>query len=161
MNLSFRTKWPKGKSTYFVEKILSGLCVHLNLLVDISTINPMKYHFSELVYTDCISKIHTIRKDEKSRWKKGMKIHFFINSRTKNMFQFAPIVPVMSIQKIKIECPTDYLNDQRIYIDEKLLTTEEMQQLAWNDGFESLAHFQLWFNSDFEGIIIHWTDLKY
>ena len=36
-----------------------------------------------------------------------------------------------------------------------------MWQLAINDGFESLKHFFEYFNEDFEGKIIHWTDLKY
>ena len=48
-------------------------------------------------------KKHTIRKDEKDRWKVGNDIHFVINNRTKNRFQFAPITKVKSIQIIKIK----------------------------------------------------------
>jgi hypothetical protein len=168
MNLSFRTKWLKGGSTYFIEKIWSGLDImptHKNLHANGIPISYMRIYAPNclpfVVNSEYKPKLHTIRRDKKGRWKSGMKIHFYINSRTKNMFRFAPIIPVASIQKIKIECPTEYLNDQKIYIDGKLLTTEEMQQLAWNDGFENLAAFQLWFNTDFEGIIIHWTNLKY
>src|SRR5699024_2081987 len=54
-------------------------------------------------YFDHIPKIHTIRHDEKDRWKPGMKIHPIINNRTKNRFQFAPVVECQSVQKIKIK----------------------------------------------------------
>jgi hypothetical protein len=168
MNLSFRTKWHNGKPTFFVEKIWSGLDIiptHNNLHANGIPISYMRIYAPNclpfIVSSEYKPKLHTIREDKKGRWKSGKKIHFFINSRTKKMFRFAPIIPVVSTQKIRIECPTEYLNDQRIFIDDKQLTTDEMQRLACNDGFDCLAQFQLWFNTDFEGIIIHWTNLKY
>lgn len=163
MNLGFRTKWPSGNPTFFVEKIWTSL-----RLFDLATskeLSEYKRHyqakFDESFYMVGKPKIHTIREDKKSRWKAGMKIHFVIHNRTKKRFQFAPIIPVISVQEIRIECPTEYLNDQKIYIDDRLLSTEEMQHLAWNDGFKYLAQFQMWFNTDFSGRIIHWTNLKY
>lgn len=38
---------------------------------------------------------------------------------------------------------------------------EEIFKLAVNDGFPDAISFFQWFDSDFEGQIIHWTDLKY
>jgi hypothetical protein len=41
--------------------------------------------------------------------------------------------------------------------------TDEIEELAINDGFDSVADFWDYFSSygDFEGRIIHWTDLTY
>ncbi len=66
----------------------------------------------------------------------------------------------ISVQQIKI---TDayYINDCKVYIDGRLLSLEEQQQLAWNDGFPSLLAFFLYFKEPFEGYIIHFTDLRY
>ena len=36
-----------------------------------------------------------------------------------------------------------------------------MKDLARNDGFDSIQAFFEWFKEDFEGKIIHWTDLRY
>lgn len=48
-----------------------------------------------------------------------------------------------------------------IYVDNKLLKISEMIKLAHNDGFDLLYQFIEWFNKDFEGKIIHWTNFKY
>ena len=140
MTLSFSQKFPDKSPTLFVEKILSG------------------------------SKIHTIRKDEKDRWKVGTNIHFVINNRTKNRFQFAPILPVKSIQKFRVSWDDGIVH---IYIDDILFYTniglhsrfiefhKQMQKFAENDGFSDIKSFLSWFNDDFDGKIIHWTDSYY
>jgi hypothetical protein len=48
-------------------------------------------------------KIHTIRTDYPHKWKSGNKIHFVINNRTKNRFQFAPVIPCTRTQDIQID----------------------------------------------------------
>ena len=59
--------------------------------------------------------------------------------------------------------PSDFI----IYVDGKELHIEQRLILAKNDGFclpngePSLINFGLWFNKDFDGKIIHWTDFKY
>lgn len=167
MNLGFRTKWPNGEPTYFTQKIWTSLLIDLKMNLDNYNNYLTEYmnRFSTNIFyynsNDYFPKKHTIREDKPDRWKAGNKIHFVINNRTKNRFQFAPVIPVISTQTIRIECPTEYLNDQKIYVDDKLLNLEQMQKLAYNDGFENLAAFQLWFNTDFTGKIIHWTNLKY
>ena len=103
-------------------------------------------------------KIHTIRIGD--RWRPGMKIQFATGVRTKKYAQFKSGICV-SVQKIKITCNTDYVNDQKVYVDDRLLSTAEVQSLAYNDGFNRLIDFCLWFNEDFEGQLIHWTDKKY
>jgi len=57
-----------------------------------------------------------------------------------------------------------------IWIDDLLKTStniahayayDYLKTLARNDGFESVDDFFKWFNADFQGKIIHWTDFKY
>ena len=124
--------------------------------------------FSKDLYVTDIKKgkmIHTIRLDKSNRWKKGAKIHFWrgnprnVNAK-KKPYPFSEAV-CKSVQNIEIINPTEYLNHTIIKIDGRQLTMEEMQQLAWNDGFENLAAFQFYFNEDYTGKIIHWTDLIY
>ena len=106
MILPFSTQL-NGKPTYFVEKIHA--CLESQKLLyrgenletfdrryfELFTHSPFDYinYFNE--------KKHTIREDKKNRWKAGTKIDFFINVRQKNMFRFAPVLPVVSIQKIE------------------------------------------------------------
>ncbi len=108
------------------------------------------------------TKKHTIRADKHNRWKAGNKIHCATGVRTKNYSCFKEYVCI-STQKIEITRPvwSEYLNDAVVKVDGKVLTEKEQQQLAWNDGFANLLEFWLWFNEDFTGKIIHWTDLKY
>lgn len=176
MILGFSTKFPKGKGklsgklTLFPEKILESL----HKIVDFYYHD---YHGGELPLgfndkTDELPEIksvkpkkHTIRQDSKNRWKVGMDIDFFIGVRTKNMFRFAPKVKVKSIQKIKItydeEICDAFCCEPCVFIDDKPLHLNDYQELAINDGFDGAPEFFEWFSEDFEGKLIHWTDLKY
>lgn len=108
------------------------------------------------------SKIHTIRLDPHNRWKVDNKIHFATGIRTKKYNQFFE-GECKSIQKIKIIYKNGKHNHSMpsIYVDNKLLKISEMIKLAHNDGFDLLYQFIEWFNKDFEGKIIHWTNFKY
>lgn len=105
-------------------------------------------------------KKHTIREDSHNRWKIGMKMHFATGVRTKNYNQFYED-SCKSIQQIEIIRTSDYLNDTYVKIDGQMLSTQEVQKLALNDGFDSILDFYLWFKDGFKGKIIHWTELKY
>ena len=116
------------------------------------------------------TKIHTIRADKTDRWKVGNTIHFCTGLRTKeyNCFEIGECT---RIDKIKIEHFEDFVN---VYLNEWLLGeanhhglddiyqwNNDLLDLAKNDGFENLESFFEWFNSDFEGKLIHWTEFKY
>ena len=168
MILPFMTKFPGGTETEFVEKILA--CTGCEDLPDSSLkkianmLAPDFYDADWMIpeLTECFTpKKHTIREDLKNRWKAGNKIHFVINNRSKNYFQFAPVKICVSVQEIEIKWVTEYVNDTVIKIDGKNLDIYQMQQLAWNDGFSHVAAFQQYFDTDFKGKIIHWTDLRY
>ena len=100
-------------------------------------------------------KIHTIRVDEKCRWKKGNKIHFATGVRTSNYNCFKEGVCV-DIQNVEF-------SDRNIWIDGIKCTWDEIEDLAINDGFDSVDDFWWWFDQykSFEGKIIHWTELRY
>lgn len=168
MTLGFMQQWPKDMAlqenkTYFIEKIHSGL-LQADLEKQIDYIEYLENYRSKFKSNWDVSelfvkpKLHTIRTDEHDRWNAGMNIHFVINGRTKNRFQFAPVMQCVSVQEIEIEYVNDWLT---IRIDGRYLKLNEKLSLAQNDGFDSIEHFKKYFKKDFKGKIIHWTDLKY
>ena len=190
--IGFSTKFPWGKKTHFILKIWKGLidnnicdeedfCLYYpNILCDdlengfeLSHLNP---------------KIHTIREDKADLWKPGRKINPVVFNRTKDRFQFAPVLECKSVQVINIS----YVNTVGVYnvktntdlrvvvavdgkvavydvweFDEVLPAFEKvrdkigMEELAQNDGFNSVQEFFWYFNKDFTGKIIHWIELDY
>ena len=48
-----------------------------------------------------------------------------------------------------------------IFVDGKKQSKSDMERLAKNDGFETMDDFWSFFNQDYQGMIIHWTDTKY
>jgi hypothetical protein len=189
MILGFSTQL-NGKATYFVEKILAGLIdkmvssddkpfginlkKHINDYADFKKVKRVD-SFKLIEYAE--PKLHTIREDQTNRWKSGMKIDFFINVRTKNMFRFAPVLTVVSVQKIEIKWFIEGKRKSvRIIIDGKefayikflygvnttsFQVTGKASLISENDGFDFLQDFFTYFDKDFTGKIIHWTDLKY
>lgn len=162
MILPFSTQL-NGKPTYFVEKIHKCFGLkEINMIagLDPSLHYPKDYNF---VAKDKLpAKLHTIREDAKDRWKTGTMIDFFINCRQPTMFRFAPKIPVVSVQEVEIIVNNfEFMNDYEVKIDGKLLSTDEKVKLAIHDGFDNLLQFFLYFNKDFKGKLIHWTNLKY
>lgn len=105
-------------------------------------------------------KIHTIRQDKTDRWKVGNSIQMSTDVRTPQQNCFAN-ASCLSTQTILIERTDDDLAKTKVFVDGRELTLQETQVLAFNDGFENLAAFWLWFSEGFEGKIIHWTTHKY
>lgn len=110
------------------------------------------------------SKIHTIREDPKARWNAGRKIHMATGVRTKYYNCFLE-QQCISVQAIQIhhhdyrDVGGNYLI--KVIVDGKELDDFQLEEIAENDGFKSLGDFFKWFNTDFQGRIIHWTDFKY
>ena len=48
-----------------------------------------------------------------------------------------------------------------IKVDNKELSKVDIERLSKNDGFDSIEDFWSFFNQDYQGMIIHWTDTKY
>lgn len=174
MILGFSTQI-KEKPTYFIEKIWKGIKenisreLYFKILSHTAPEEMIKqYPIDAEVYEKIFPKVHTIREDSGNRWKIGCKIDFFINVRKKNMFRFAPVLPVVNTQKIEIrwigfsDSYRPWVKiDGKLFYDVAEINKKEMLLLAQNDGFESIEDFFSYFNKDFSGKLIHWTDLKY
>ncbi|CAA0254303.1 hypothetical protein V2605_03555 [Tenacibaculum maritimum] len=168
MILGFSTKFPRGKGTLsekptrFPEKIISSLDIEtFKKLTQFDLLAETQEEKDWLNVSDFLEikpKLHTIRRDTKNRWKAGNKIHFSIGVRTKKQYQFAPVLKCVSIQDIEIRNDNGMVG---VSIDNKELNAFEIIKLSINDGFDSVEDFFEWFNEDFKGKIIHWTDLTY
>lgn len=176
MTLGFRTKWQienmpihmADKPTFFIEKIWQSLLrdgVEMNAVEFTEKFKEVLPLIGKAKIGDFPQKKHTIRKDSNNKWKAGNKIHFVINNRTKNRFQFAPVVQCVSTQEIFItyneRICEKYCSEPAVFIDGKSVDYKTIEALAINDGFDNEMDFFAWFRNDFKGKIIHWTDLKY
>jgi hypothetical protein len=169
MTLPFKTEFPWGEKTLFIYKIWMSIIANNEGYADkyshyrdehfkkFDTVWDMPYR--ELDGSMIKPKHHTIRHDNANLWSTpGRIIHPVINNRTKNRFQFTPEIPVKSTQHIEIK----YINKTLcIGIDDKELPIARWDELAMNDGFNPTITFLMWFRKNFEGTIIHWTNLKY
>lgn len=171
MTLSFSTQWPAtmgdlaGQPNYFIEKIWSGLLgkksIEANDYLTFQDVHKdkFKYDWDTLDIKDflnCAAKIHTIRAGD--RWRPGMKIHPVINNRTKDRFQFAPVLEVKSVQDVVISYRD---TNAVISIDGRDISGYEEFSLALKDGFPSVEAFFKWFDKEGVYQLIHWTDFKY
>lgn len=180
MTLSFNEKYPErmgelaGQPNYFIQKIWNSnpfLKLDSEILIDYYAKYECNFKHGWNQYLNIPPKLHTIREDKADRWKAGNNIHFVINNRTKNRFQFAPVIKCVSVQEIEIKykilrhrvSPSgiDQYVEVNVFLDGLKLIKNEVEKLVINDGFPSLEAFFLFFNKDFQGKIIHWTDLKY
>ena len=172
--IGFSVKFSWGEETHFVPKIWEGI-IEYGLFPQWASLpylllaegKNLDYIFKK----EGISpKIHTIREDKADLWKPGRKIHPVVFNRTKDRFQFAPVLECKSVQKIEIryipEMPwrgcikingifKSVFNSN--FSDDK----DFLNQLALNDGFNSVEDFFRFFSKDFSGKIINWTDFKY
>lgn len=109
-------------------------------------------------------KVHTIRPDEKDRWKAGNKIHFAAGPYKKGRVFYEAVCT--SVQTIQIRwINIGILPLLIIVVDGRRLGGLEIAEFALNDGFPDTEQFMLWddwtFSKSFKGKLIHWTDLKY
>lgn len=101
-------------------------------------------------------KKHSIRLDLTGRWKAGNKIHYSTDVRTRNQKCFKKGI-CTATQRIHLT------KDRQIIIDNRILSSKEIEQLSVNDGLDSVADFWDWFDriTPCKPVIIHWTDLRY
>lgn len=181
MTLGFSQKLNR-KTTQFVEKItrcLDNIQVPNLRNYAADAAEKLGYtttdEFAEaVVYAE--PKLHTMREDKNDLWHAGVDIHYVINNRTSNRFQFAPVTPCISTQKVNIVYENREAGNRRVmiaidgrmeggasfYPSGQLATVWGItDQLAINDGFESVEDFFKYFNKTCERKLIHWTNLKY
>ena len=178
-----------GKPTFFAEKILktlvdggvpgieASLREFAGLPNHVTDVELFK-HFNQFT-----PKKHTIRGGD--RWNAGQVIHFKqwtgepYNSKTYN---FAPLVRCVSAERVRIRWGeehgiktmlvdiekhnlgrVDWKREGWVQFHEDGTTTDWgiMHDLAINDGFDNIEDFAKWFDHDFTGQIIHWTNTRY
>lgn len=182
MNLSFETKWEKKKPNYFIEKIWQST-TEGDFVMIVSSEKYFRLYFEKfgvpLKRDKFQPKKHTLREDKKDRWKEGKVIHFIINNRTPNRFQFMPILPVLSTQKVVISQFEDTITKFK-YRTVKIGDTwkwsntifsqeseSKILEFVKNDGFDDIdSFFDYFFPKKGKLLVkelklIHWTPLKY
>jgi hypothetical protein len=94
-----------------------------------------------------------------------MNIQAVIHNRTSRRCQFIPNKPCVTTQRMKVHywynSATELFDVPAVYIDGRELTSTEIDTLAVNDGFANRGEFFEYFNTDWLGTLIHWTNLKY
>ena len=150
MNLGYKQKFPDGTPTLFREKLIIG-----SMKMKDVAINHDTYKLMNGVYVNLHPKLHSIRTDEKDRWRAGVTVHHLYNSRTPSRENFMTSTCISTQKIMIIETPqivTDFRGNPRqagrmrsILVDGKILKPPQMYQLAINDGFNNLEHFFSWF----------------
>ncbi len=102
MILPFSTRI-NDKPSYFIEKIWIGLVDNklapIRAYFDHRALFKSKFGYDwDMLPGEIVTKIHTMRVDARVRWHDKLNIRFYVNNRSKNAFQFAPIVPCVSVQ---------------------------------------------------------------
>jgi hypothetical protein len=112
------------------------------------------------------TKKHTLREDKNNRYTGGATLHLAIGVRTK-MYRCLKKVLCTGTQEVLIlygsggYCDVFVYQNVRVVVDGKELSYPKIVQLAMNDGFNNTDSFFRWFNKDFKGKIVHWTNLRY
>ena len=136
MIIGYKKQFPWGLPTCFKGKIIDGI------------------------------KKTTIREDKYNRWFAGRLMQHCHGVRTK-FFEMFLINTCKSVQKIEIIYNSGAIfikiDDQPFYDSVKFSYKNQSNilMLASNDGFDSVQDFFRYFDKDFKGKIIHWTDLRY
>jgi hypothetical protein len=167
MKLSFGTT-VNNQPNYFIEKIWKGLLTGYGNL-DESYINYQGRYLEKFggfwegdTFAEFLEpKIHTIRKDPDNIWHPGMDIQLVIHKGTPDEFQFAPTLKCQHVQRIQIDYSNLVSTGPAVFIDYELLDKEKLVALAINDGFGTVEDFFYYFNEEFSGNLIHWTDQCY
>ncbi len=112
------------------------------------------------------TKRHTIRSDAHNRWRAGMAMHQSAGVRTKQ-YKLLKLDTCTGTQKIEIIHRSGEvfikIDGKHYYnsLDTQYNNIMRIVDLAKNDGFDSVNDFLNWFNENYTGKIIHWTDLRY
>lgn len=114
------------------------------------------------------SKCHTIREDAGDRWKVGVIVDAFVDPRQKTMERLIPKTPCVRTERIQIlplqNRTPDFKERVEIRVDGHVLSADEMESLAFRDGFRSpdfpshLAEMMEFWEGrlPFTGKLIHW-----
>ena len=176
--LKFSQVWPErmgewaGKDTDFRSKIWAMLHDDHGFFQYGEMTYEWQTDYNDKV-KDSTPKLHTIRRGQK--YQAGDIVKPISVSPDGEEFQFAPEMKIASVQDIEIRGYSD--RDSKSFwvrIDSKpfgrigfskhtdrVWTNEEIIEITSNDGFDAFSQFFKYFNKDFQGQILHFTDLRY
>jgi len=170
MTLGYSQTFPWGEPTLFREKILKEFD---NLARPLSIELSGDELKSLMAQIDSIDnpKLHTIRQDPTNRWREGRDIHHVYGNRTKARKCFLKN-RCLSTQRIVILYEETVVSTDQgegkdgierpvVMVDFRVMSPEQVDLIAKNDGFKSTDDFFRWFDKPFSGVIIHWTKLRY
>ena len=167
--LKFSQVWPEkmgewaGKETGFKSKIWAMLHDDHGFF----QYGEMAYEWNT-DYNDKIKesspKLHTIRRGQK--YKAGDIVKPISVSPDGKEFQFAPEMEIVSVQDIEIKYRSINgfeIDASEVFIDRYNILNRvgTLSGLVKNDGFEFIDQFLQYFNENFHGQILHFTELKY
>ncbi len=180
MILSFKQKFDDGSATNFPLAIWKGLLIYqLATQTQFETYRLLAKKQNHQILEGELPehpKIHSLREDVHNRWGHGSMINYYIAARTRTRFEFGPYIPCTGTQEIEInyfndqnpvftgqvsKIAKDHYNEVEVVVSDRVMTIKEIDKLALNDGFKSTQDFFNYFNKDFKGKIVHWTDFKY
>lgn len=166
------------RPNYFIEKIWAGLDVDDATyeqwmgedgildreMGDTLSIGYPEYH---------TPKIHAIYRDLDETFTAGVNLKI-LSGRIDKLIQVVPDMKCISVQTIEVKFHPEIRKYQTfrglidgewvksdVFVDGKWINGEVIERLAINEGFDSVEHFFRYFNRDYTGKIIHWTDKKY
>jgi len=157
----------KGISKIFPQYKYS-IIVDSHLNKYISYLNSINKEYANV----SSSKIHTIRKDSRSRWNKDV-VFAPVAKHDNDQIQFFSNLKIVNTQEIKVSYyrkkPEVYIKSEALkmwvifYADygSEIYNEEGMNELAVNDGFRDIKQFFQYFKEEYVGKIIHWTDKIY
>lgn len=186
MNLSFSTKWPNGEPTHFVEKIWMGLA-NKHKLPDYVPIDSSAFLESfPKIHTirkdekgrwEKGNKIHFIINNRTSNRLQFAPVLEVMEVQKIGIYWGEPQrIPNEDGTTLFWQTPVDVVIEENNTIGTVLFDSKTgeliednaaIQELAINDGFSGdgwggpVKEFFKWFNEDFEGVLIHWTDKMY
>jgi len=165
MIIGYKTKFKNGTPTNFVDRIMCERKKH-TIRLGFRWKAGIKIQMATGVRTKdywCFNNINN--------WKLLTGLTVVYEDKNGNQFfamvkDFDKIQVCTGVQSIQID-NNDRLG-KRVFVSRESdpilnfqLTEHEIAKLAWNDGFDSVSDFWNYFNEDFYGQIIHWTDLRY
>lgn len=172
MIAKFTTRLKDGTPTHFVPKILLGYLSaglitteeHATLLAQAKEQGSAE----QVIPEDLRPKIHTMREFKgKERWHDGLEFQPATGPMYGPKFKFAPLVPVVSVQKVTIGY-TPAVPTLIITVDGVVLNKWETRRLIFNDGFQTVPDFKEWFfpggvdkYTSWHGRLIHYTRQQY
>ncbi|RZL12366.1 MAG: hypothetical protein EOO89_19680 [Pedobacter sp.] len=164
MTLGFKTIM-NDQPNYFVEKIWQGIfllkndepvhTIYSKYLIEHT--DRFNKEWDIITDEEIMPKLHTVRREKKQRWQKGMKIHFVINNRTTDRFQFAPVMECTGLQDIEINNG----GNRSVIIDGREIEGDELELFSRNDGFSDSDALFDYFTSRYKGKLIHWAGILY